>query len=397
MKTDSSGIKLQVRLLIAAGQDGLGRLVSEVIEERLGQKYDLRVTFAKHADELLKLVRNQVFDVIIVIADSISFSSETSSPSPEDLEEKVLQLIRYLKRRYETPVLALHGWGDPDFGEKIDAADFSLKYPRIFDELREAVQGFIEGTFDTKAAEKRQPVTDKRRGEKAPTAAIIPEEEGLRLMGNLKSLGKVFRALPNDPGGGGALPPDRPKTYDPNLFFDVFDRLHPMDGCTLDYCFHRFAGFGLPYIYTRRIDSAPIKDYKEFNERFPYRRNRIRHIEVEPSPSGYFQFAVFYNAACQSHLFRHCRWGLTQPVITENQLKRTLDFIAGETKRRELLKKYSLKPRLGVLMCEDLVKVIFIAFNPFRGLYFQHTYIRSNIIEYVDRIKIPDCASSFEF
>jgi DNA-binding response OmpR family regulator len=546
MQIDESKKRRQARILIAGGPEGFGRLVSGVIEKHLGQKYDLHLTSANHADEVLILVRDQVFDVFIVIADSISFSSETPNLSREDHDEMVLQLIRHLKGRYDTPVLALHGWRDPDFGEKIDAADFTLKHPRIFDELREAVQGFIEGNFDEKAAESRKLAPGRRRGtvlvmdnevafcqvckaflestgfkthiahsadhafsildkikadvlitgllfpginrhhltrlikkrydadviimteytdtcdheKETPssagdllykpvglselqdsverimrrrnlekfrqkfgyagkknrgtgekqfsqteyflsngrhTAAIIPEEEGLRLMGKLKSLGKVFRALPDEPGGGGALPPDRRKTYDPNLFFQVFDRLRPMDGCTLDYCFHRFDGFRLPYIYTRRIDSTPVKDYREFNERFPYRRDRFRHIAVEPSPSGYFQFAVFYNAACQSHLIRNCRWGLTRPMITENQLKRTLDFIAGQPKRKEVLEKDSLKPRIGVVMCEDIVHVIFIAFNPFRGLYFQHTYIRSNVIEYVSRSKILDCDSSSGF
>jgi len=547
MNDDASEINRQVQILIAAGSDGLGRLVSDVIEEHLGRKYDLRVTFAKHADELLKLARNRVFDAFILIADSIFFSYDTSSPSPGILEEKVLQLIRFLKRRYKTPVLALHGWGDTDFGEKIEAADFSLKYPRIFDELREAVQGIIEGNFDEKAAESRKLASGKHRGtvsvvddeaafcqvckaflestgfksimahsadhafsildkikadvaiitsllfpginrhhltrlikqrydadviimtgstdasyhEKATnngagdllykpvglselqdslerimrrrnlerfrqkfgyagkknrgtgekqfsqteyflsngrhTAAIIPEKEGLGLMGKLESLWKVFRALPDEPDGDGTLPPDRRKRYDPSRFFEVFDRLHPMDGCTLDYYFHRFDGFRLPYVYSRRIDSEPVTDHREFIERFPYRRDRFRHIAVEPSPSGYFQFAVFYNAACQSHLARHCRWGLTQPVTTENQLKCALNFVVGEVKRKEVLQRYSIRPRLGVLMCEDLVKVIFIAFNPLRGLYFQNTYIRSNIIEYVDRIKIPGCDSSLEF
>ena len=49
MKTDASEIKRQVRILIAAGQDGLGRLVSAVIEEDPEQKYDLCVTVAGHA------------------------------------------------------------------------------------------------------------------------------------------------------------------------------------------------------------------------------------------------------------------------------------------------------------------------------------------------------------
>jgi len=38
MKADSSGIKVKVRVLVAAGQNGLGRLVSDVIEEHLVQK-----------------------------------------------------------------------------------------------------------------------------------------------------------------------------------------------------------------------------------------------------------------------------------------------------------------------------------------------------------------------
>jgi len=546
MKYDASAIKRQVRILIAGRPDGFGRLVSEVIENHPGQKYDLHLTFAKHADEFLILVRDQVFDVFVVIADSISFSPQTPGPCLEDHEQLVLQLIRHLKGRYDPPVLAVHGWGDADFGEKIDAADCSLKYPRIFDELREALQGLIDGTFDEKAAESRRLASDRRRGsvlivddavticqvcksfleskgfkshiahsteqalsildkfkpdvvitdllrpgingiyltslikkqydadviimtgyteicdhERAVrigaadllcrpvglgelqdsvekiirrrnlekfrqkfgyagkknrgteekqfsqteyflsngrhTAAIIPEKEGLGLMGKLKSLWKVFRALPDKPDGDGTLPPDRRKRYDPNRFFEVFDRLRPMEGCTLDYYFHRFSGFGLPYVYTRRIDSAPVTDHREFMARFPYQRSRIRHIEVEPSPSGYFQFAVFYNAVCQSHLFGHCRWGLTRPVLTEKQLKDTLDFISGEARRKEFLKKHSTRPRLAVLACEDLAKVIFIAFNPFRGLYHLHTYIRSNAIEHVDRIKILDCDSSFGF
>jgi DNA-binding response OmpR family regulator len=532
------------RILIAGKPDGFGKMISNVITEHLRQKYACRVTFAVYADELLKLARSRVFDVFIVIADSISFGAENSSPFPEKQAEMVLELIRHLKRLHHIPVLTLHGHGDTDFGEKIDAADLSLKYPRIFDELRAAVQGIFEGKFDEKAAERRKLVSGRSRGtvlivdddaafclvckaflestgfkshmahsaaqavsilkkiktdilitsllfaglsrhyltplikhrfnadviilansteargrdrensagnllykpvsaselqdsvertmrrrhlekfrqkygyagqkirraDKQPfskteyflsggryAAAIIPEEEGLGLMEKLASHRREFEIWPHEPDEREALLPDTQKRCDPNRLLEVFDRLRLMDGCTLDYYLNRFNGFCLPHVYDRRTDSAPVNSHGEFIERFPYRRDRFRHIAVEPSPSGYFQFAVFYNAACQFHLWRHCRFGLTRPVITEKQLKDSLDFISGESRRKEFLKKYSTKPRLGVLACEDLVKVIFIAFNPFQGLYYLHTYIRSNVIEHVDRSKILECDSSFGF
>jgi len=223
------------------------------------------------------------------------------------------------------------------------------------------------------------------------TAAIIPEEEGLALLGRVDSLLREFNTLPDEPEGDGILLAGRGKRFDPNRFLEIFDRLHLRDGCTLDCYLYRFDGFKLPYIYARRIDSEPITDHREFIERFPFRRCRIRHIAAEPSPSGYFQFAVFYNTVSQFHLLRHCRLGLTHPVVAQHQLKRALDFIAGEAGRKEIMRKYSLKSRLGVLMCEDVGKVIFIACNPLRGLYFQHTYIRSDAIEHVAEINIPGC------
>jgi hypothetical protein len=104
---------------------------------------------------LLNTGRKRLSDHI-VIADGISFSSGAPDSSLEHREKRVLQLIRHLKNRYGTPVLALDGWNDLSFGEKIAEADYSIKYPRIYDKLREAVHEIIEGTFDAKAAQTRK-------------------------------------------------------------------------------------------------------------------------------------------------------------------------------------------------------------------------------------------------
>ena len=79
MQSDTPGIKRQAEILVTGKPEAFGRLVSEVIEAGPGRTYDLRVTFAEHVDELLRLVRDREFGVFIVIADDIFFSYETSN------------------------------------------------------------------------------------------------------------------------------------------------------------------------------------------------------------------------------------------------------------------------------------------------------------------------------
>jgi CheY-like chemotaxis protein len=540
MQSDASGIKRQVEILVIGKPEAYGRLVTEVIEAHQGRKYDLRVTFAEHIEELLRLVRDREFDVFIVIAGDISFSYETSKPSREALKKRALKLIRRLKSRYGTPVLALHGWSDLDFGEKIEGADCSIRYPRIYNKLRETVDEFIEGTFDAKAAQKRMPVPDTGRGTllivdddlstclnckafldskgfetraahsasqavailnqtkidvvminvqmpdasglkfiravkkrydvdvilitacteigdynetqcndagypvyspalprdmydrieqivrqrklekfrqkfgitkkmeeetateyfisgEASSAGIIPEEERPELIERLASLRKKVARPACEYGSGGPSSRHKPEKYHPNRLFEVFERLRLMDGCTLDCYFHRFSGFGLPYVYSRRTDSAPVESFGDFKTRFPQRRDRLRHIEIEPSPYGYFQFALLNHTAEQFHLFRNSPFGFTWPVVSCKQLERILDSITGIVSGKELQKAREINPRQYVWVSEGVVKVGFVAFSPLRGLYSHHTYIQSNMIVHMSRIKIVDCESSMAF
>jgi len=540
MQGDTPGEKRQIEILITGKPEAFGRLAAEVIEAGPARKCDLRITFAEHVDELLKLLRDREFDVFIVIAKNISFSYETSKASPETRKKRALKLIRHLKRRYGKPVLALHGWDDPDFGEKIAGADCSIRYPRIYHKLREAVHEIIEGTFDAKTAQKRMPVPEIGRGtllivdndlsaclnckafldskgfetraahsasqavailnqtkidivvinlqmpdmsrlkfiravkeryhidvilitacteigdcdetqcndvgypvcspalprdmydrieqivrrrklEKfrrkfgiikkmedetateyfisggASSAGIIPEEERPELIERLMSLQKKVGRLPDEYDICRPFSEHNFKEYHPNRLFEVFDRLRLMDGCTLDCYFHRFSGFGLPCVYSRRTDSAPVESFGDFNSRFPHRRDRLRHIEVEPSPYGYFQFALLNHTAEQFHLFRHSPFGFTWPVVSCKQLGGILDSIAGIVSGEELQKAREINPRQYVYESEGIVKVGFVAFSPLRGLYFHHTYIQSNLIEHVSKIKIVDFKSSLAF
>jgi len=324
------------------------------------------------------------------------------------LDRHLLQ--RLIKRRFKADVSVMVDSTEAS-GQQQDTGTGAVDYlckPFELNDLQDSLERLIrrrnlekfrlkfgyDGEAEAGTGEKNFSHTEYFLSGGRHTAAIIPEEEGLELMQKLGSLLREFRSLAGEADGDGTLIAGRENRYDPNRLFEVFDRLRPMDGCTLDYCLYRFDEFKLPYIYTRRIDAEPINDHGEFIRRFPHRRCRIGHIEAEPSPSGYFQLAVFYNTVSQFHLSRHCRPGLAHPVVAQDQLQRALDCIAGEAGRREIMRKYSLRSRLGVLMCEDVVKVIFIAFNPSRGLYFQHTYIRSDEIEHVAEIDIPGCDSS---
>jgi hypothetical protein len=118
---------------------------------------------------------------------------------------------------------------------------------------------------------------------------------------------------------------------------------------------------------------------------------------MEPSPYGYFQFALLNHTAEQFHLFRHSPFGFTWPVVSGKQLERILDSIAGNVSGKELQKAREINPRQYVYESEGIVKVGFVAFSPLRGLYLHHTYIQSNLIEHVSRIKIVDCESSLAF
>src|SRR5688572_28858451 len=64
------------------------------------------------------------------------------------------------------------------------------------------------------------------------------------------------------------LPPA--ERFDPNRYFEVFDRLHPDDGWVLDYVYHYWGNGGSPLLYPRRRDAPPLTTPDAYSEHFPW-------------------------------------------------------------------------------------------------------------------------------
>jgi len=483
---------------------------------------------------------------LIIITDTVEFQHQGNVSSNGDRKLRVLQLIRDLKNRYDMPVLALHGYGDLEFGEKIAEADFSVKYPWYRNGLNKTAQDLIDWAIDQKKRDKRtmkggppkasllvvdddltvsriisdflllknfavqtaasaeealeicakgdieivitgvvmpgmdgfeltQIIKEKhncdvimmtdskealsrekanligaselfylplrfsqlhksveeirmRRGvedfkqkfgpfeneekqadEKkfsqtgffppgaSTMAAIIPEKEALDLLEKLESLQNEIGGLPDELEEGGPYDSHNPAMFDANGFFAVFDKLHLMEGCTLEYYYHRFSDWEYPCVYTRKKEAPPIKSYREFKEAFPSNHGHISHVAVEPSPSGYFQYAVFDYAVRQFYLYWHAFSGLASPVMTGKQLNEILDSIGGDLEQEELTKALTVNPLPVVWMHGDFARVRLVMFSAHVGLYYRNISIRPNIVENSENETILnyDCGITF--
>jgi hypothetical protein len=177
------------------------------------------------------------------------------------------------------------------------------------------------------------------------------------------------------------LPPE--ERFDPNRYFEVFDRLRPDDGWGLDYVYHYWGNGGSPLLYPRRRGAPPLTTPDEYSERFPWGEQPgvypwLWRLSAERSPEGAFQLALLALEGQKFYLHWHNHYFDTEYVCTPERLAQLLgtipdereepSFVDGFTpEQRERLRRYDLAP--VVRRAGDFAEVEALVYTKFGGFF----------------------------
>ena len=176
-----------------------------------------------------------------------------------------------------------------------------------------------------------------------------------------------------------------PDWFDPNKYFEMFDKIQLMDGYTLDYFYTMGKLGGRPILFTRRIGKKyyPNNDQMgELMKKLSHKSSLINHIGFERSPAGYFQFAVFNIVVHKFYLFWHSNYAWSNFVFSKNELKDKINRIRGDgyLTNKFIAENIKINPQVEILNERD-AKVILTIFSIWHGIFYYTT-----TIEYPNKI-----------
>ena len=129
--------KRVIRVLTCTGDQDMSQVWQEIIQEHLGSGYIVEVTDKGEVTEILELVNQQSFDIIIPLINNIL------APIPVDFDgnyfenrvRKAVELFTRLKAQFDIPIIALCG-AEPNFNLperlKLGGIDAFFWYDRAF-------------------------------------------------------------------------------------------------------------------------------------------------------------------------------------------------------------------------------------------------------------------------
>lgn len=116
--------------------------------------------------------------------------------------------------------------------------------------------------------------------------------------------------------------------FDVNDYFSVFDHLSMEPGFTLDYVYLRDLAGARPVVYARKINEEPFESYEGFvmanqsttqgsYERIRHSDDYLKHVRIDDTPEGYFQFVALLIMEDQFYLWWHANYNDTRIVTSE--------------------------------------------------------------------------------
>ena len=108
--------KNQLRVFIGNHEDLVSEAIEDFIEKTIGDEYSHSIIPVWSGEDILNFVKENPVDIFIIVTNNIIFRSEDSCA--ERGVEDGLQLISFLKKTYNKPIIALYAYpDDPLFPE----------------------------------------------------------------------------------------------------------------------------------------------------------------------------------------------------------------------------------------------------------------------------------------
>ncbi|MCX7681142.1 MAG: hypothetical protein N2508_04110 [Anaerolineae bacterium] len=114
--------------------------------------------------------------------------------------------------------------------------------------------------------------------------------------------------------------------FDVTQYFTVLQHLSMEEGYVLDYVYHMDDLGGLPVLYARKAEEPFYRTESEYLEAIKRGAagDYLKHIRVDDSPEGFFQFIVLHIMGGQFYLYWHTNYNDARIICTREALEALL-------------------------------------------------------------------------
>lgn len=237
---------------------------------------------------------------------------------------------------------------------------------------------------------------------------LIPEKDTIELFERYSILKESIGKIPEEFLKKLGLFFRTKNCFDPNMYFEVFNKIKLMPGYILDFLYINGGIGGEPILFTRKITDSPKQFVKQTylkNDSIFSNICYVNHIKFENSPMGFFQFEVFKVVINQFYLFWHSLYNDLYFISGTKHLSNKLEWLKKETPNEfeRIINEFQIvnkckKNSMNILeyspfneykslpsveyITNDKAIVNSITFSSYKGLVLRTSYIQwPNLVE----------------
>lgn len=172
------------------------------------------------------------------------------------------------------------------------------------------------------------------------------------------------------------------RAFNPNKYFEVFEKLHIDPEYELDYVYFYTHNGGEPFIYARKISETPIDFIDGYFSKFSIkkpdmllgeepsinaRKIYLDHMEFEKSFMGFFQFGLFCVVVDRFYRHWHSCYNDRSFISTRQGLGKYVGLKKEEIGLENVKKMLAVDPRPIVKLSGSKAEIILSFFDPVGG------------------------------
>jgi hypothetical protein len=171
-----------------------------------------------------------------------------------------------------------------------------------------------------------------------PGVEAVPVEDAGQMVSAIKSLPGRRSTV-----SYGLQIPERDEIgFDPNSYFEVFEKLSMQPGYTLDFVYLNDGLGAKPVVYAHPVDEEPLSGYRDYlswkNIKHPGSfamiegsDDYLEHVIIEDTPEGYFQFVALSIVEDQFCLYWHALYNDTRIITSTSRAQSAFNRYVRDT------------------------------------------------------------------
>ena len=196
--------------------------------------------------------------------------------------------------------------------------------------------------------------------------------------------------------------------FDPNQYFQFLTHVNIEAGYKLDFVYYKDELGGAPLVYAREINAVPFQSYVELLNSYgedmsdvglivyqylPHHRDFLKHIQIDDTPEGYFEYIVLWDRINQFYLWKRGLYNDSKILCDPNDMKYVYEDLRSfglelPNDVIDSLKNIDFSPR--AIIDEETITIRFISFTKWSGLFEDIFVIKKDSQGILDDIKFKN-------